>query len=72
MALTVIGIPIAIRKYVDWTFVQQEIIFNDRSIREAMREQLQRGPRQVVVDGEGGRLLLGDRRRASARSSPSP
>ncbi len=38
LALTVIGIPIAIRKYVDWTFVQQEIIFNDRSIREAMRE----------------------------------
>ncbi len=38
IALTVIGIPIAIRKYVDWTFVQQEIIFNDRSIREAMRE----------------------------------
>ena len=38
IALTVIGIPIAIRKYVDWQFVQQEIIFNDRSIREAMRE----------------------------------
>jgi hypothetical protein len=38
IALTVIGIPIAIRKYVDWQFVQQEIIFNDRSIRDAMRE----------------------------------
>ena len=38
IALTVIGIPIAIRKYVDWQFVQQEIIFNNRSIREAMRE----------------------------------
>jgi hypothetical protein len=38
LALTVIGIPIAIRKYVDWTFVQQEIIFNDRSIREALGE----------------------------------
>ena len=37
LAITVIGIPIAIRKYVDWTFVQQEIIFNDRSIRDALR-----------------------------------
>jgi hypothetical protein len=38
LAITVIGIPIAIRKFVDWQFVQQEILFNDRSIREAMRE----------------------------------
>ncbi len=37
IALTIIGIPIAIRKYVDWQFVQQEILFGDRSIREALR-----------------------------------
>jgi hypothetical protein len=37
MAITIIGIPFAIRKYVDWQFVQQEILFEDKSIREAMR-----------------------------------
>ena len=37
IALTIIGIPFAIRKFVDWRFAQQEILFEDRSIREAMR-----------------------------------
>lgn len=37
IALTIVGIPIAIRKYVDWQFVQQEILFEDRSIRDAFR-----------------------------------
>ncbi len=37
LALTVIGIPIAIWKYIEWQFVQQEILFEDRSIREAFR-----------------------------------
>ncbi len=37
LALTVIGIPIAIWKYIDWQFVQQEILFEDKSIREAFR-----------------------------------
>jgi hypothetical protein len=37
LALTIIGIPFAIRKLVHWQFVQQEILFEDRSIREAFR-----------------------------------
>jgi hypothetical protein len=37
MTLTIIGIPFAIRKFVDWRFAQQEILFQDRSIREALR-----------------------------------
>jgi hypothetical protein len=37
IALTIIGIPYAIRKWVDWQFGQQEILFEDRSIREALR-----------------------------------
>ncbi|MGA8746732.1 MAG: hypothetical protein WB507_12860 [Solirubrobacterales bacterium] len=37
MALTIIGIPFAIWKYVDWQFVQQEILFEDRGLREAFR-----------------------------------
>jgi hypothetical protein len=37
LALTVIGIPVAIWKYVDWQFVQQEILFKDKSIRDAFR-----------------------------------
>jgi hypothetical protein len=43
MAFTVIGIPFAIWKYVGWQFVQQEILFEDRSVREAFR-----GSSQVV------------------------
>jgi hypothetical protein len=43
MAATVIGIPFAIWKYIGWQFVQQEILFKDRSIREAFR-----GSSQVV------------------------
>ena len=37
LAITVIGIPIAIWKYIDWQFVQQEILFKDKSIRDAFR-----------------------------------
>lgn len=37
MALTIIGIPFAIRKYVDWQLAQQEVLFEDRSIRDALR-----------------------------------
>jgi hypothetical protein len=43
MAVTVIGIPFAIWKYIGWQFVQQEIMFEDKSIREAFR-----GSSQVV------------------------
>ena len=37
LALTIIGLPIAIWKYVSWQFVQQEILFEDRPIREVFR-----------------------------------
>jgi hypothetical protein len=37
LALTVIGLPVAIYKYVGWQFVQQEVLFTDKSIREAFR-----------------------------------
>ena len=35
--ITVIGIPFAIYKFVCWQFVQQEILFEDKGIREAFR-----------------------------------
>jgi hypothetical protein len=37
MFFTVIGIPFAIYFYVAWQFVQQEILFENRSIRESLR-----------------------------------
>ncbi|MBW8059299.1 MAG: hypothetical protein FVQ78_03005 [Solirubrobacterales bacterium] len=37
MAVTVIGLPFAAWKYISWLFVQQEILFNDKSVREAFR-----------------------------------
>ena len=37
LAATIIGIPVAIIKFIDWQFGQQEILFEDRSIRDAMR-----------------------------------
>jgi len=37
IALTIIGIPIAIWKFVDWQFVQQEIMFKDKGMRDAFR-----------------------------------
>jgi hypothetical protein len=37
LAVTVIGFPFAVWKYVSWLFVQQEVIFTDKSIREAFR-----------------------------------
>lgn len=37
MALTIIGIPFALRYLVSWAFVQQEVIFTDKSLREAFR-----------------------------------
>ncbi len=36
MALTVIGIPFAAWKYIGWLFIQQQILFEDRSLREAL------------------------------------
>jgi ABC-type multidrug transport system fused ATPase/permease subunit len=37
MALTVIGIPFAIWKLVGWAFAQQEVLFEDKSIRESLK-----------------------------------
>ncbi|HEX6665537.1 MAG TPA: hypothetical protein VF081_02965 [Solirubrobacterales bacterium] len=35
LAITIIGLPVAIYKYVAWSFVKQEIVFENRGIREA-------------------------------------
>jgi hypothetical protein len=45
LALTIIGIPFAIWKFVEWQFVQQEILFRDKGLRAAFRgsTQLVRG-----------------------------
>ncbi len=37
LALSVIGLPWAIWKLVGWAFVQQEVLFTDKSIRESFR-----------------------------------
>ncbi|MGA9635701.1 MAG: hypothetical protein WBQ41_10755 [Solirubrobacterales bacterium] len=37
MIITVIGIPFAVYFYVAWQFIQQEILFENRPIREAFR-----------------------------------
>ncbi|HET9676873.1 MAG TPA: hypothetical protein VFP21_05155 [Solirubrobacterales bacterium] len=37
LAATVIGFPFAVWKYVSWLFVQQEVLFTDKSIRESFR-----------------------------------
>ena len=37
MAITIVGIPFAAWKYVGWLFVQQQILFEDRTVREAFR-----------------------------------
>jgi hypothetical protein len=37
MAITVIGIPFAIWKLVGWSFVGQEVLFTEKSLREAFR-----------------------------------
>lgn len=37
LVATVIGIPIAIVKFIDWQFAEQEILYEDRKIRDALR-----------------------------------
>jgi hypothetical protein len=37
LAVTVVGIPFAIWKLVGWAFVQQEVLFTDKSLRESFR-----------------------------------
>jgi hypothetical protein len=36
LVLSVIGIPVAVRKYVDWQFIQQAILFENASIGGAL------------------------------------
>ncbi len=38
LAITVIGIPFAIWKFVSWQFIQQEILIEDKGIRDAFRD----------------------------------
>ncbi|MEX2107008.1 MAG: hypothetical protein WD810_08940 [Solirubrobacterales bacterium] len=37
LAMTVVGLPWAVWKLVGWQFVQQEVLFTDKSIRQAFR-----------------------------------
>jgi hypothetical protein len=37
MAITVIGLPFAAWKYIGWLFIQQQILFEDKPLREAFR-----------------------------------
>jgi hypothetical protein len=38
MLITVVGIPFAAWKYVGWLFLQQQILFEDKTVREAFRD----------------------------------
>ena len=63
MLITVVGIPFAAWKYVGWLFLQQQILFEDRPLREAFRgsSELVRGRWWYTLRVAGG--LLADRRR---------
>jgi hypothetical protein len=37
LLITVIGIPIAVLKYVDWQFAPQEVVFENKRVRDAFR-----------------------------------
>jgi len=37
MAITIVGLPFAAWKYVGWLFLQQQILFEDKTVREAFR-----------------------------------
>jgi hypothetical protein len=70
LAITVIGLPWAINKYVAWSFVKQEVLFTDKSVRGAMRAA-------PTSCGNAGGTRCGWRASSSwsasspARSSPS-
>ena len=40
LAITVIGLPFALRYLVGWSFVQQEVLFTDKGFRESFRGSL--------------------------------
>ena len=71
LAITVIGLPWAIWKYVGWPFVQQEVLFTDKSIRESFRgsSELVRGRWWHAVRAD--RLLLAAQRRRRPGARPS-
>jgi hypothetical protein len=52
MIFTVIGLPFGIYFYIAWQFIQQEIMFEDRSMREAFRGS------HVLVRGHWWRTVL--------------
>jgi hypothetical protein len=52
MVITVIGIPFGAYFYIAWQFVQQEILFKDRSIRDALKGS------QSLVRGHWWRTIL--------------
>ena len=62
--ITVIGIPIAICKFVCWQFVQQEILFGDKGDPRGLPRQLRAGARPLVAHRA--------RRSASSGCSASP
>ncbi len=37
MLITIVGLPFAAWKYVGWLFLQQQIMFEDKGVREAFR-----------------------------------
>jgi hypothetical protein len=37
LAVSVVGLPIAVWKYVEWQFVQQQVLFEDKGVRDALR-----------------------------------
>ncbi|MDQ3881426.1 MAG: hypothetical protein M3295_10195 [Chloroflexota bacterium] len=61
LALTVIGIPLAVKKAVDWTFVPQEVILDARSMRAAPRASTRRaaGRWWTIAAINAGLFLLG-------------
>jgi hypothetical protein len=62
LAATIIGIPLAVLKFIDWQFAQQEILFEDRSILDALRGSTR------VVRQHSWRNALGTQ--STARRSP--
>jgi hypothetical protein len=42
LVITIVGIPVAVYKIVCWQFVQQEILFEDKGIRDAFRGSSER------------------------------
>jgi hypothetical protein len=37
LAISIVGLPFAIYKYVAWSFVKEEVLFEDKGVRDSMR-----------------------------------